>query len=399
MTRNSNRKTRVRAVMAAQPNLNFSEAARHVDFTATDEVLAALAPSPIVALAGALNSAGWHRDAARLAEHLAWQPEPDPEADRLRKAADVAAKAADTAPDRRREALQQASNDAGNALSDHLDRGGDPYDDEMLLVRAAVTGLRCAATLADGTAVAAAVADLLDTLRLDFTADAIRYHADVGPIAAPARTESARRANAALHALATAAATPANRDQDWLECIAHLEEARKLARAAADVDRTANTDARLRELVLAHLKTVGVSDAEQQAADFVERVRTGRANTPPDNDAMLWSATSLALDTSLPSDRREIVARQVIAILRRVREPHRRTWGPGDKLPSPPPAKMADIDWAVWMHQKAGNGCYRMSSADRRKYGAGTDEYEGVRVWPFLLDGEGPFTEVSPARK
>jgi hypothetical protein len=37
-----------------------------------------------------------------------------------------------------------------------------------------------------------------------------------------------------------------------------------------------------------------------------------------------------------------IVARQLIAILRRLRKPHRRTWAPGDELPTPPPTKMAD---------------------------------------------------------
>ncbi|MGI8313155.1 hypothetical protein [Saccharopolyspora hattusasensis] len=71
-------------------------------------------------------------------------------------------------------------------------------------------------------------------------------------------------------------------------------------------------------------------------------------------------------------------------------------WAPGDELPSPPPAKMADLDGYVGMHQKVGNGCYRMSSKDRRRLGDSVDGYEGVQVWPFLLDAEGPFTEVTP---
>lgn len=163
--------------------------------------------------------------------------------------------------------------------------------------------------------------------------------------------------------------------------------------SARDVTQAENTDTRLRDLVLAHLKAAGVADAEQQAADFADRVRAGRAKTPPDNDAQLWGATSYALGATLPLQQREIVARQLVAILRRVREPRRRTWAPGDDLPSPPPAKMADLDGYVWMHQKAGNGCYRMSSRDRR----GLDDYDGVQVWPFLLDAEGPFTEVTSA--
>ncbi|QYN17475.1 hypothetical protein [Amycolatopsis sp. DSM 110486] len=157
-------------------------------------------------------------------------------------------------------------------------------------------------------------------------------------------------------------------------------------------------DDRLRELALEHLRTAGVVDAEQQAADFVERVQAGRANTPADNDAQLWGATVSALSTSLPDEQPPIVARQLIAILRRVREPHRRTWAPGDELPTPPPAKMADLDWDVWMHQQAGNGCYRMSSKDRRRNADSIHDYAGVQVWPFLLDAEGPFTEVTPTR-
>jgi hypothetical protein len=159
-------------------------------------------------------------------------------------------------------------------------------------------------------------------------------------------------------------------------------------------DHTEDTDARLHELVLEHLRAAGVSDAEQQAADFVERVRDGRATRPPANDAYLWGSSISGLSKSLPDQQPLIVARQLIAILRRVREPHRRIWGPGDELPTPPPAKMADLDGDVWMHQKAGTGCYRMSSKGRRRNADSIHDYEGVQVWPFLLDSEGPFTEV-----
>ncbi|MEV0773598.1 hypothetical protein [Nocardia salmonicida] len=159
--------------------------------------------------------------------------------------------------------------------------------------------------------------------------------------------------------------------------------------------RADNIDARLHEQVLAHLTAAGAADPEKHTADFVERVRTGRANTPPDNDAQLWGGTSYALGATLPPEDRTIVARQLIAILRRLREPHRRTWAPGDELPTPPPAKVADLDGDVWMHQRVGNGCYRMSAKDRRENAGTTHDYEGVQVWPFLLDAEGPFTEVT----
>jgi len=267
MTRNADRKARIRAVKAAQPNLNFSEAARRVDFTATAELLATLAPSPMAALAGALDTAGWHRDAARLADRLASRPEPDSVADRPRPAADDAATTANDAPPaltpHSRTTLERAAVEASNAVSDHQDPRDDPYDDEMFVVEAAVTGLRCAATLADGTAVAAAAADLLDMLFLDFTAEAIRGRTGIGPVARPARTESARRANAALHALAAAAATGVDRDREWAQCVTHLTKARRLARAAGAVDRSGNTGARPREQVVAHLGLVGVADAEE----------------------------------------------------------------------------------------------------------------------------------------
>jgi hypothetical protein len=168
--------------------------------------------------------------------------------------------------------------------------------------------------------------------------------------------------------------------------------------AMSDVEQIENPDARLHELVREQLRAAGVADAERQAADFVERVQTGRAKPTPDNDAYLWGASVSALNKALPDQQPLIVARQLIAILRRVREPHRRTWAPGDELPSPPPAKMFDLDGDLWMHQRAGNGCYRMSSKDRRRNASSIHNYEGVQVWPFLLEAEGPFTEGTPTR-
>ncbi|MGW6728797.1 hypothetical protein ACWF9G_23095 [Nocardia sp. NPDC055029] len=161
--------------------------------------------------------------------------------------------------------------------------------------------------------------------------------------------------------------------------------------------RAENFDEQLHEQVLAHLTAAGAADADQQAADFVERVQTGRASRPPANDAQLWGATSVRLGATLSSEARMIVARQLIAILRRLREPHRRTWAPGDELPTPAPAKISDLDGDVWMHQSDGNGCYRMSSRDRRRNAGSVADYEGVQVWPFLLESEGPFTEVTSA--
>lgn len=43
-----------------------------------------------------------------------------------------------------------------------------------------------------------------------------------------------------------------------------------------------------------------------------------------------------------------------------------------------------------------GAGSSRLSSEDRRRNADSIHDYEGVQVWPFLLDAEGPFTEVTP---
>jgi hypothetical protein len=90
-------------------------------------------------------------------------------------------------------------------------------------------------------------------------------------------------------------------------------------------------------------------------------------------------------------------SRQLVALVRRERDPGRRTFAPGDPLPSPPPARVADVDGEIWEHQDAGNGCYRMCESDRRRLADSTEDVEGVRVWPFFLDEWGPLTEVEGA--
>ncbi|RJQ66151.1 hypothetical protein D5S17_35575 [Pseudonocardiaceae bacterium YIM PH 21723] len=159
-------------------------------------------------------------------------------------------------------------------------------------------------------------------------------------------------------------------------------------------DQLEYSDERLHDVVLEHLRSAGVPDAGQQTTDFVECVRAGRAMTPERNDAQLWSDAISSLSKTVPLDRQQTLSRQMIAILRRVREPHRRTWAPGDELPSPPPAAMADLDWDEWQHQREGNGCYRMNANARREYADGAVDYQGVQVWPFLLEREGPVTEI-----
>lgn len=114
------------------------------------------------------------------------------------------------------------------------------------------------------------------------------------------------------------------------------------------------------------------------------------------NDARLWA---LMLDPlrSLGHDHAtaDRTSRQLVALVRRERSPKQRTFAPGDPLPDPAPAKLCDVDGEIWEHQDAGNGCYRMSEEDRARLADSTEDVEGVRLWPFLLDEYGPLTEIT----
>jgi hypothetical protein len=116
------------------------------------------------------------------------------------------------------------------------------------------------------------------------------------------------------------------------------------------------------------------------------------ARTAKRNDAYLW-ATLIDPARKAGDPDPERTARQQVAEQRR-KEGAGRTWAPGDALPEPPPRRVFDLDGAVWERQKAGHGCYRMAAADRRKYASNSGDYEGVRLWPHLLDAEGPLTEL-----
>lgn len=115
------------------------------------------------------------------------------------------------------------------------------------------------------------------------------------------------------------------------------------------------------------------------------------------NDARLWALMLDPLrDAGLDQRTAERVSRQLVARVRQERYPKRRTFGPGDPLPDPPPATLYDLDGDAWEHQDAGgsNGCYRMSERDRARNADSTEDVEGVRLWPFLLDEYGPLTEM-----
>ncbi|WP_432951341.1 hypothetical protein ACQPXM_41255 (plasmid) [Kribbella sp. CA-253562] len=112
------------------------------------------------------------------------------------------------------------------------------------------------------------------------------------------------------------------------------------------------------------------------------------------NDSRLWALMmdplrSAGLDT--PAAGR--VSRQLVAVVRNERSPQRRTYGPGDALPDPPPAQVTDLDGDVWEQQPAaGEGCYRMCDRDRARNADSSDDIESIRVWPNLLEEYGPLT-------
>ena len=241
MTRYATRKSRIRAYQAANPGTSYSVAARRIDAANTANLLTGLRSTPMVALATALNAAGEATFAADLAHDIAAKQKPDPEAERLARAAndayDAMVNAPNTLPAAARRHLAQAYDDADNARYYHS--ATDPYRSELAVVFAAFTALRCATTLVgDPTALARAAANVLATLRFDFTADAIRGHREEFEPIPTATTDNpaARYAQAAAETIAAATAIEVHRDEEWQECIRLLEQALQLANAAADVD-------------------------------------------------------------------------------------------------------------------------------------------------------------------
>lgn len=239
MTRFANRKSRIRAFQAAHPGMGYGVAARHVDTANTADLLANLRHTPMVALAAALNTAGELTFAAELARTIAAEQRPDPEAERLARAAGDAYDAMFNAPAglsaAAHAALAQAYNDADNEQYYHS--AADPYDGERAVVGAAFTALSVAATLADGAPVLArAAADVLATLAFEFTADAIRCGEKFGPVPRAADNPAARFARAAVEALAAASEVRFGGDEEWGKCMGLLNQALQLANDAAAVD-------------------------------------------------------------------------------------------------------------------------------------------------------------------
>lgn len=112
------------------------------------------------------------------------------------------------------------------------------------------------------------------------------------------------------------------------------------------------------------------------------------------NDTNLWGQMVFTLcDAGLEAADAESIGRRLVGLVRRDRQPRRRTWVPGDALPEPPPQRVVDLDGDTWEHQDAGHGCYRMSCPDRAKHIDSSEDVDGVRPWPSLLEFAGPVTE------
>ncbi len=239
MTLFANRKSKVRAYQAAHSGMAYRDAAREIDIATTADLLAGLRHTPMVALAAALNTAGEHVRAAKLARSLARKQASEPEAERLAQAASdaydamIAAPAGLSAADNER--LSQAYNDADNARY-YPSPDDDPYGSELAVVGVVFTALSAAATGAgDARSLTRAAADVLGTLHFEFTADAIRGHRDTfGAVPDAADAPTARQARNAAAALAAAVEIQRGGDEDWQRCIGLLNQAMTLADTAAD---------------------------------------------------------------------------------------------------------------------------------------------------------------------
>jgi hypothetical protein len=112
------------------------------------------------------------------------------------------------------------------------------------------------------------------------------------------------------------------------------------------------------------------------------------------SDARLWAHIVDALRESMPTDRAELLARRLVAMVRREQQPGSTTWGPGDPLPVVPPPQVFDLDGVVWERDYSGHGCYCVAVADRARLADIDGKFAGVRPWPRLLETEGPLTAI-----
>lgn len=116
------------------------------------------------------------------------------------------------------------------------------------------------------------------------------------------------------------------------------------------------------------------------------------------NDSLLWAALAEELRTTAGTDPwldPEMVARRLVAVVRREALPSRRTWAPGDPIPGMFPDAVFDVDGFVWEHEGAGS--YRMSS-DGQACVARNSSAKTRFLWDALLLEEGPVTVHVPAR-
>lgn len=110
------------------------------------------------------------------------------------------------------------------------------------------------------------------------------------------------------------------------------------------------------------------------------------------NDAYVWAAMAGVLHGAGAPDP-DILARKLVAEVRRARAPKTRTFGPGEPIPYDI-TRGTDLDGDLW--ERLGEApnqrdMWRMPGFDPEEH---ESRAQGCQVTPYLLETYGPITEV-----
>lgn len=207
--------------------------------------------------------------------------------------------------------------------------------------------------------------------------------------------------------------------QMWVTDVDMISNSPASVEAAVAALSAAYPGAKVKATPYANIMIVRVTrpqDEDTTAADVVEingpaegyqaRAEFGPGRDERFADGRPWAQyIEVARREGLTGAEAERAARVYLAQDRRHEHPELRTWAPGDELPKTPPHAVFDVDGYVWEHQAHGIGVYRLAEAGRELLAAEVEPGDellfdtvGERLWPHLLDGEGPVTETVPVR-
>jgi hypothetical protein len=113
---------------------------------------------------------------------------------------------------------------------------------------------------------------------------------------------------------------------------------------------------------------------------------------PGPNDAHLWAVLTQTLRAA-GAPQPDVLARRLVADVRRERAPKTRTFGPGDPIPYDV-TRGTDLDGDLWVRLGENpneRDMWRMPGFDPDQH---DPELQGCQVMPFLLESYGPITEV-----